>query len=69
MALQFVDTQRWSCCRYSDFMVNEVDARGQIVRLDNKLAPQVDLPPLITCMLEKRYLTSPAAMQLGSFLP
>ena len=50
-------------------MVNEVDARGQIVHLDNKLAPQVELPHLITCMFEKRYSTSSAGMQLDSFLP
>ena len=32
-------------------MVNEVDTSGQIVHLDNKFAPKVDLPPLITFVL------------------
>lgn len=34
--------------RYSDFMVNEIDASGQVVHLNNKLAPQVKLQLLIT---------------------
>lgn len=35
-------------------MVNEVDASGQVVHLDNKLAPQVYLPSLIKFMLTRR---------------
>lgn len=36
-----------ACCRYSDFMVNEIDASGQVVHLTNKSATQVKLQSLL----------------------